>query len=280
MIHLGTTMNSINFKQFLYEAAVSKTPQYVGVDVDKALALLNTHCKNALWMLKENKPIYRGDEKGSEKTDKTGFAVVDTTATERQSQNTSNYYTVILDNHPDRQDFPKRSRSFIASTDKSYASTYGWGDVMIIIPADDAKIGVVGHDDMWTTRIKLFGRRMGIEDANHFFGMLDLEQDITDIKQFDKKLKSGNEAYIKKLQNAIVKSIDQVISKKMLDEAPKNFLEEIWKAYSAETTGHKWYYTSNMPHNVGKTEVWVGGKCVLISEDMWKKLRKAYEQKS
>jgi hypothetical protein len=270
-------MTKINFKQFITEAAAGKNPMYVDVDVEKAVALLNAHCKNALWMLKENKPIWRGDRKV--KFPKSGFKVVDTEATERRSQNTSNYYTVILDNHPDRKQFPKRSRSFIASTDKSYASDYagggyGAGSLFAVIPVDDAKIGVVNKDDMWSTLITLFGQKTAIEDANRFFQRIfDKKTSITikDFIQFDKKLKSNDPVAVKRFNKIFGDEFGWI---KERGKYANSFLEEIWKSYSAESTGHTAHTTANMPRNL-KSEVWVGGKVVLIEEGMWKKMVEA-----
>jgi hypothetical protein len=270
----------ITFKSFLNEKAKDKKPEYHQVDVEKAIAILNAHCKNALWMLKEDKAIYRG-----EKTlviGKSGFAVVDTSATERQSQNTSNYYTVILDNHPDRQDFPKRSRSFVGTTSRDRAANYGGAlNPYIIIPADDAKIGVVAHSDMWNTEIDLFGKWLYIEEANDFFSALDIPADINAIKDFAKKLKSGDQMSMQKLEVAMLTTAWQLQDVKgdyIKNDIKNNFMELIWHAYSAKSTGHKWYYTSNMPHDLVKTEVWVSGKCVLIAWPMWRQLIDTYHK--
>ena len=167
----------------LVEDAVGKEPRYYSQKVDTAINILNTYCKNALWMLYENKPIYRGD---SVYLFNSAFACVDTTKTLRKSTNTTNYYTIILDNIPSRAGFPKRSRSFIATTDSDYANDYrhdapDWRDkdagLYILVPFDKTKIGVVNASDMWHTQIKLFGRSDSIEELNRCFrdmGYLDL----------------------------------------------------------------------------------------------------------
>jgi len=51
-------------------------------------------------------------------------------------------------------------------------------------------------------------------------------------------------------------------------------LEEIFDAYSSKKTGHEWYYTSNFPTSIfqNMTEVWISGKIVLISLEMWNSL--------
>lgn len=266
--------NEVNFKQFLLEAAVSKTPQYVKVDAEKAIALLNAHCKNALWMLEENAPIYRGDTQV--KFPNSGFMVVDTEATERKSENTTNFYTIILDNHPDRKNFPKRSRSFIASTDKDYASGYAtWPqEPYVIIPADDAKIGFVNNEDAWDTPIKLFGESSTIDRFNTKFDyMLKLRRSpvINDFYEFDKLLKNSNPEALKSFKTEFDLSNGEVKAFK------DHFLDNIWKAYSAKSTGHTAHTTATMPHK-SRSEVWVGGKVVLIKMNVWDKMRQAIKQ--
>lgn len=258
----------MNFKQFLLEAAVKEKPKYFNVDVEEAIALLNTYCKNALWMLAENAPIYRGDYNAN--FPKSGFMVVDTTATERRSQNTSNFYTVILDNHPNRKDFPKRSRSFIASTQKNYA--WGYGNLYVIVPADDAKIGFVNREDMWDTRIRLFGINGLIEDFNEYFKeafRLGRAPVIKDFYEFDKLLKKSDPTALRRFRDAFN------LSDKSVKQFKDHFLDNIWEAYSAGPTGHTAHTTATMPHK-SSSEVWVGGKAVLIEYAVWEKMQGAY----
>ena len=273
----------ITFKEYLQETAVDKKPEYISLDVDKAITLLNAHCKNALWMLLEDRPIYRGDPDSAPHNSlkKHGFAAVDTTATERKSQNTSNWYTQILDNHPHRQHFPKRSRSFIASCDKHRAHDYaGWGEngeVLRLIPADDAKIGLVNREDMWDTRISLFGKSNDIESFNRKFGLL-LNDSVSwaasweKIQQFDKLLKNKDETAISHFQNVFYLSAEE--AKRYSTE----FLENILVAYSEKSTKHSSVTTSTMPHDYSG-EVWVGGKVIIIEDQMWKQLRAAINSK-
>lgn len=67
--------------------------------------------------------------------------------TTRRSQNTTNYYTLLLDNLPSWKNYPKRSQSLICSTSSSYALSYG--DVYLVLPTDGANIAVCPADDIW-----------------------------------------------------------------------------------------------------------------------------------
>lgn len=258
----------VTFKQFLAEAAAGKRPQFQPLQVEEAIKILNEHCKDALWMLKENKPFFRGMN-GAEAATRNGFATVDTTvdttATERKSDNTENYYTVILDNNPNCVGFPKRSRSFICSTSSYGASHYG-DDSFIIIPFDNVPIGSINRDDMWHTYIRIFGEPpLNIDRINSYFAGMQLKPTLAGLKDFDTKLKSGDK-----------KTRDQFASE--FEKAPKffdNFLEEIWRAYSPKSTRFTLHTTKTLPHKRYEREVWVGGKVMIITHDLWYNMRAA-----
>lgn len=271
----------LTFKEFLTERAASDVDERVAnqQSIDDAIDLLNTHCKNALWMLEKNRPIYRG-EKGSNvssKLENTGFATVDTTSTERVSHNTSNYYTLILDNHPNRQHFPKRSRSYVATTNKNRAKSYGgfsgWAgsnsssdNIIIIIPFDRTKIGMVNMEDMWDTTVNLFHGHETIENWNSAFKNMGLSDTVWQtFLNMDTRLRRGDADALKLFKKAFGGDGEGF---------EKKFIEGIYDAYSAKRTGHTCVTTATMPH-MSSSEVWVGGKAMLISLQMWGKLRKA-----
>ena len=267
----------LNFKQFLQEKSVDTEPKYQTIVVDKAIRLLNAHCKNALWMLHENRPIYRSDRKLTQVLSDTGVVSLDTRLSTRKSQNTSNFYTLILDNTPSRKDFPKRSKSLIASTRRSRAEDFSDEIVHAIIPYDDTKIGFVNLDDMWDTRIDIFGVRRQINTINKFF------EEMVDENMIDHTW----ESFIK-----FDKDVDTIpsLSRKFnkiwnygeegTDKYPhNNFLESIDKAYSPDETGHTWVTASTMPHH-SSSEVWVEGDCIIMTESLWKQIRAAYHELS
>ena len=264
---------SYTFKEFLAEKAVGDDQRVADAQsVEDAIAMLNAHCKDALWMLDENRPIYRGEtgDVVMGKVKKTGFATVDTASTERVSNNTSNYYTLILDNHPDRKQFPKRSRCYIATTNQSRASGYsGWGSkggTMIIIPFDGTKIGMVNKEDMWDTPVNLFHGHEDIESWNSAFKDMGLSDKVWQtFLNMDTRLKRGDADALKLFKKAFGSDGEGF---------EKKFIEGIYDAYSAKKTKHTVVTTATMPHK-SSSEVWVGGKAMLISIGMWEKLRKA-----
>ena len=270
----------ITFKQFISEAAVDKTPKYKSLNVEQAIDMLNKNCKNALWMLSENHPIYRGDSDRSlyANTSRKGFATVNTSKTMRQSENTTNFYTEILDNHPDRQHFPKRSKSFIGSTKFSVAKIYGRPYVMI--PFDNAKIGLVGKLDMWETVIKIFNTKTEIHYVNDVLKLLltnkgkNLQngQVIKALQDFDRRLKQNDADAISRLEYVMPLASDRLLKKYKTD-----FFNTVMAAYSEEATGHKSVTTATMPRSY-LGEVWVEGNVVMIQSSVWDELLEAWRQ--
>lgn len=81
-------------------------------------------------------PIYRGVGSSYDQ-----YRVVDSNKGKpRQSANTLNYMTWLMDNLPSWKAYPKRSRGIICSTSLSYAG--GYGQIYQIIPYDNAQIAV------------------------------------------------------------------------------------------------------------------------------------------
>ncbi len=96
----------------------------------------------------EIKKIYRGliDENDS----KIKYKIIDPKDFNRTSKNTSNYYTLFMDNNVLWQNYPKRSKSLICTTNFFTADTYGEGNIFLVIPLDKtAKFGICPEEDLW-----------------------------------------------------------------------------------------------------------------------------------
>jgi hypothetical protein len=271
----------ITFKEFLNEAPTKDKPQFDSVEVADAIDALNAHCKDALWMLKGNRPLWRGQISTSE-INKTGFALVDPSKTERRSENTSNYYTLILDNIPSRKEFPKRSRSFIASTSYIIGRSYSLQrSPIVLIPYDGVKIGVVHAEDIWLTEINLFGVRDEIETFNDRWARFG---PMLSSAKWDKWIKFNEMLEDKDAREEALAKIERVFNPKgkvpgptgLIKRGKEDFLGAVDKAYSPEETGHTVETTATLKKNFPEnSEVWVGGPCMAISGDMWIKLRTA-----
>lgn len=247
-------------------------------DYEYAVNLIKKHASDAMWMLEKDRPIYRGSSSARIISD---IAIADPSKTKRISSNTENYYTLILDNHPEMKDFPKRSRSFIGTTARERGKAYAYSDknLYALIPFNGTKIGIVGYDDIWELEINIFGETIKINKLNTLFSRLGIRTlDINDLKEYAKKLKN-DEQEIKKFFTVF--DIWSWPSRPdTIDEAKnfaKNFMDHIWKAYSPTQTGLKWETTATMNKALVNEEVWVGGKCLVIKNNYWERLVHYYK---
>jgi hypothetical protein len=249
----------------LYEAAAGKELQFEPVpDVQKAIDLLNAHCKDALWMLHNNTPIWRGFSHAPNLL----FQMIDTSKTERVSENTSNYYTAILDNNPKMAKYPKRSRSLICSMDRHDAEAFASGNLsaFAIIPFDGTKIGAVNEADMWNVQVSIFGLTESISNINEVYEQWGIEDNIRSLEEFAENLRAGDVKPSLKYGSARLS---------ITYDVKENFMDELYDAYSPHKLGFSLHTTSNL-HGV-EGEVWVGGRVMMIHPDMLDKLVKTYK---
>lgn len=242
------------FTEILFEAA----PKYTTQDDTSAVEMLRAHCSDALWMLTSNTPIYRGDK---QLVSKAGFLYVDPSETVRKSKNTTNFYTSVFDVIPSWIDWPKRSRSFIASTDGGTASAFGNSrNVWIIIPFNGVQIGVCSGSDLWDTQV-LDGTKenCGVDDLNSVFEGVGCEE-YSDLD----KLSDSDLSFLNRQLRTQFQTISDV-------------KEWVAIAYSPKSLQMEKYTTATLPREImtQDREVWVSGKCMMISLDMWSRLKAA-----
>lgn len=260
----------MRFRQFLADERVSNDPEVETKGAAEALRIFKTHCSDAMWMLEEDSPIYRGEKSPSmiRSVIHSGYGVIDTAATARKSQNTANYYTVILDNHPDRQHFPKRSRSLVCSRERNYASDFsfdGMRTTFVVVPFNGTKIGMVNSSDMWDTEVRMFGETHDIVYWNSVFESMKLAETWEAFKEADALLKRGDAELLSRFDKTFGGDVEKYRTR---------FMEEILDAYSAEKTRHTCVTTATMPHE-SWGEVWVGGKVLMMTQGEWYKLKMA-----
>lgn len=259
--------------QELFEAAVAGKPLKIDqISVEKAIGLLNKYCKDALWMLERNAPIWRGQSAPS-----SDFAVVDPKKSERRSENTANFYTELLDYNPynTKIGLPKRRFSIICSTSSSTAADFSpTGDPLAVIPFDAVKIGCTGHSDLWSTRIQIFDMSLLIEDWNGVFSQFMDHDTIEEFMSVSKRLAAGDAKLLNKVKDAFELDGDGFD-----EELTTDFLGYLFKCYSPEQTKFK-VATSATIQTGGDQEVWVGGKCMLIKHEVWEQMVKAFKRQS
>jgi hypothetical protein len=234
----------ITFKKFLEEV------QYDEMDLDAAIKIINTKCKDAFWMIHSNTPFYRGDPNVPESVDDMGFAIADPSKTERKSANTTNHYTVILDNIHSMREYPKRSKSFICTTSRLKARDFAkQGNPYVIIPFDKVDIGVVNSSDLWDTEIEIFESRLRpIDRFNKLWYHMGLPADNDSWpqwKEFAKECVGPNrDEYEQKIKSALEKSgFNEVLRNSHLSSITRRFLDDIDYAYSPKRTGISLAYT-------------------------------------
>lgn len=259
---------ALTFSEFLKEAGPVFTPK----SVDETVELIRQHASDCIPFLLDRKFIWRGITSQDARTSlvSTGAAISDPTLTTRKSIGGFNYYTILLDTHPDRSHFPKRSKSFIASTCHGVAKSYGStqrGEDVIVVPYNNVKIGAVNNDDIWQTRINLFGTHRNIEHFNQLFAQLGIQQSIDGFKEFDRLLKQRHRLSVSKFMN-----IFSGASADSLD----HFMDSIWSAYADVATGHTVYTTVDLPEQLFETdctsELWIGGPVILVKESLMLKI--------
>lgn len=154
---------------------------------DEAMNKLETnHRVAAVSFQDRDKRIYRGLSKSHGE-----FAFVQPSQYNRKSANTLNAYTLLLDNLPEWKQYPKRSKSIIATTEYSRATDYGYGgSVYCVFPENNSKIGVCPSRDIWDS----FKFSMGAPNMSTFnYSLLSLimlayntkDMSIEDFKDFD-----------------------------------------------------------------------------------------------
>src|SRR5271168_3608736 len=146
------------------EIADPRTQQQSSLTLPKVIRALEENCSNAIQAMKENKFIYKGFNTNLGHN----FLLTDPSQKERKSANTSNQYTLLMDNLPAWKEYPKRSRSLVCSTSSDRAASYG--NVYLVLPFNGARIGICPEYDIWDSFYELSG--YGIADADDFATIL------------------------------------------------------------------------------------------------------------
>lgn len=247
-------MTMMTFKQFL-EAKVSDysfTPE----KTDALIEILKKNCSEALEAYNRYS-IYRGI-----KDPWRPAGVYDPSTGTRESENTTNFYTIILDTNPANDGWPKRSKSFICSLSKETASEYG--NLYQVFPFNGVKVASAGTNDIWNTRVRFPKTQIDVRlVAANIFWDLFFPESIP--KTMDALL-----AGLRKQDPALV--MDALVTKlkynRELNDDPAEvveaFIQDVPLAYSFKNMG---CVLSN-PNGVrrGTDELWFSGPCVLIPE--------------
>ena len=231
------------------------------LDPDVIMEKLFTDCSEAVSSGFLDFPIWRGFKSLGVK-----FAKLDPSQGERKSQNTSNHYTMLMDNSPYMKGWPKRGRSFICSSGYSYPSSFG--SVYMMIPFDGVKIAVCPYRDLWATPLSFpeFNRKYGKPD--YYTG------DWSDFNYW-LEARLGIKSTSFKDMIAYTKTygfreiLEYNVAPASLPVQPENFIPYLQQRLSPKNTGLK---LMSIPQYAAKKpddrEVWFSGPCYAISRDI------------
>lgn len=245
----------MRYKEFITEAGVIPY-EHENLELNKAMKLLNAHCTEALPMLET--PIWRSMKNHNE-----SIVYIDTTNSMRKSQNTSNHYTLLMDNSPYYKGWPKRSNSLIASTSKGYATAF-YGTLYALFPFNGTNIAVCPNRDIWETRVDLSAFE-GFESTTF--------ETIADFCQNNLSLPDSSydalvaKLYTPRLENEInhYASFPRIVT-------AHNFIDYMNKQMSPAAVGMKLQSISEFavgPYTSLSREVWFSGKCIAIEHSLW-----------
>jgi len=242
----------MRYKQFLLNEGRSKS-----ITKEVAFETIKKKCKQAYKAYKNGKNLYRGLENNIE------YLFVDPKqGSLRKSANTSNYYTLLIDNNPYWKKYPKRSQSIICTNNYSYAS--GYGIVYEVFPYDGAKMGVCPSRDFWFSFENTIGDGNSLNFFNFkiskLFNQYGVRLNDKDFPSFKKSLEELEEK-LKKNKKSL--SVLDFITNKWLMKS-ESFIDNLYKILNPSDNGFKLTSITNIPNEVYSQELWTDSKSIMI----------------
>lgn len=228
------------------------------IDIEGAMNLFVKNCNNMEW----SKPLFRGA------TDRGDFVLVEGQNGGRESAHArGNHYTIFIDQFlkKNNKDYPLRSKSIICSTSKNDATAYAdensKGALYVLYPFNNVKIGVCEDNDIQNTTLK-----SPIND--HMLDFLDVlgDANIRDDKGFDDIVES------------IVYEINEEGNSHLsdwfgTDVSYEDVVDILQDVFSVKGLGFSLIDNQKIESIKEDRECWIGGKCLMIKYDVWKKFK-------
>lgn len=271
----------MKYKNFLLETAKHELdePSYKNkIAEDDAIKLIKQHCKN----VDPKYPLYRGMNGKDE------FYTIEGNIGGRKSKNTSNHYTLIIDEQlkNNYRFAPLRSRSLICTNDLSYTVSYG-NNTYALFPYDNVEIGKCSSFDLWETNIHFNGHLHGsIDSINSIFAKIiknpisyqDIVDSLAKVLDDPKNEDSSDEKeIIYKAFKEVWEDIgddesewDDVDKKDVVQIA----LEQYYEPEHGLGMEFGTYKELEIDELDSHHEFWFGGKCVAIQLEKYKKMLK------
>ena len=204
------------------------------------------------------------------------FLFGDSSAHVRQSANTLNYYTLLMDHIlPSWKFYPNRSKSFICSTSIKTAKNYG--KAYTLFPPDGTIVGVADDNDLWNSFQETYVDPDRFNDFLEEFAKLTtgdilsesdpkiLKKSITNIEN---KLKKESEGYINRLISQMEKYHNYFFTSylKYIKEGKNiDLITYIDNKFDPKKNGFSTVSSEKIPSlNIRDKEVWFSGEAVFI----------------
>lgn len=249
----------MRFDYYLMEHQEYQTEgRNTAISKDKAMKLISTKCSKILGYYKEGgQYIYRAGSRVSGE-----FALSQPAKFSRKSANTSNYYTLLMDNLPSWSRYPRRSKSIVCSNDKYTAANYSYGrSQYIVFPYDTCKIGICPDSDIWDSIPRIPGIR-GIEEWES------INSELEDIGGLSDNNWSDFKARVDSLdKNQEMASTNRVIRGWALSKFD-TITDYLNDAMSPKKCGFRVVKPGDKIPAEGKNELWVGeaDSVLVVSE--------------
>ena len=275
----------MNFKTYLTEfQTYKKQTRSVELSKDQIIKLLKSGDYDTA--LKNKTKIYRGVNL------KPDYVVIDPTKFTRLSANTANIYMTLLDTFESWKDYPKRSKSLICST--SYDTANKYGHLYIVLPKNDAKIGICPKNDIWSSFyrtidtdlhsfnytlneyiLKLIENEFKFKfNQNYGVKLINILKSIRSIN----KIKDQCYINIKNKQIELEKYIMKSMFTDFIDNNKYNNLYDYVETLFDPVKNHfkliNIKYLDNVVDNYSSRECWTDSKSLLIYKESYDKLLK------
>lgn len=226
----------------------------------------------------ENTPIYRGVKSFGNPF---GFGNSENMEELRKSANTANYYTLIIDNSKEWSSFPKRSKSFVCTTNIKYAGNYG--NIYRVVPFDGTSIGVCPKGDIWDS----FPRIESLSTINDVISLaasmldLDIKKMQNDYKYLLKSLDKIGEDYWNAREKGSepnwlkMQSFTIIPFFKKFDKSGMKFSDYFISALSPKQNKFKLIKAGNKVPT--SKEIWFQGKAVFIKLEQANEIASNYD---
>lgn len=224
-------------------------------------------------------PIFRGI---ANRSDDFLFVNPKAAATPRRSRNATNQYTLMMDNLPAWQAYPKRSQSIICSSAQHQAG--GYGTLYRVLPVNGSKLGICPSADLWFS-FPMFSKHEF--KLNHFVDSLyelynqifkdtlsntDYQTLVTQVNQLDAKLKENPEL----VRGAWHPEFADMYSKNShapLMQTFAEYMDPIANGFRLQTTANY----DPVDNRAGSHEVWTDGPSYLVKSDIFNRMEAGRE---